>query len=86
MIGSLSKLRFKMEDLLARLVSRLVEQGNLAVFKVGIEAWLLKNRNLASAMFVLPLRASSQVRSSNAGTSFSKPGEGPFFASKLILI
>jgi len=86
MIGSLSKSRFKMEDLLVRLVQRLVEHGNLEVFKVRVEAWSLKNRNLASAMFALPLRASSQVRSSHAGTAFSKPWEGPFFASKLILI
>jgi len=41
-------------------------------------------RNLASAMFALPLRASSHVRSSNAGTAFSKPGERPFFESKLL--
>jgi hypothetical protein len=67
MIGSLSKLRFKMEDLLARLGPRL--EGH---------------RNLASAMFALPLRASSHVRSSNAGTAFSKPGGGPYSKSKLL--
>ena len=86
MIGSLSKLRYKMEDFLARLVPRLVAQLNFAVFKVGVEAWSLKNRNLASAMIALPLRANSQVRSSNAGTAFSKPGVGQVFALKLFLI
>ena len=67
MIVSLSKLRFNMEVLLARLVP-------------GLEG----QRNLASALSVLPLRASSQVRSSNAGTAFSKPGGGPLSASKLL--
>jgi len=59
MIGSLSKLRYRMEHLLSSLVPRLVGQ-----------------RNLASAMFALPLRASSQVRPSNAGTAFSNPEGG----------
>jgi hypothetical protein len=57
MIGSLSKLQFKGEDLQARLVPRLEGQSNLA-----------------SAMFALPLRASSQIRPTLAGTMFSKPG------------
>ena len=69
MIVSLSKLRFNMEVLLAKLVPRLVGQ-----------------RNLASAMFALPLRASSQVRPYNAGTAFSKPGGSPFLESKLLYV
>jgi len=42
-------------------------------------AWLVpkmeEQRNLVSAMSAPPLRASSQVWSTNAGTSFSKPEE-----------
>ena len=42
----------------------------------------LVQNNLASALFALSSRASSQVRPYNAGTAFSKPGGSPFFAIK----
>jgi hypothetical protein len=57
---------------------RFIMEVPLAGLVPGFEG----RRNLASAMFALSLRASSQVRSTNAGTTFSKPEGSLSFALK----
>lgn len=84
MFGLLSKLRFRMKDTNGRLFLRSAIQHYQNGLIVVETVWVLKYRNLASALFALPLRASSQVRSSNAGTAFSKPGGGPLTESRLL--
>ena len=68
---------------MARVLLRRKMQCDFAAFKIGVGVWWLKNCNLASALSALPVRASSQVRSNNAGTAFSKPGKGPSFELKM---
>jgi hypothetical protein len=86
MKGLLSKLRNEKEVLIGRLDLGSTLKRKQKDFVVGETGWSLNYRNLSSALFALPSRACSQVRPSNAGTAFSKPGVGPFFASKPVHI